>query len=110
MIERRVVLQAIGRVRPFTTPAEVILFQCDDLSTELGPIEEFTSLATARRTLDVPTLSQLKRAALGEKIRDRQKARESVRAIAVDLGISPSTVSLAAREKGLDRLLEGIRS
>jgi len=110
MIERRVVLQAIGRVRPFTTPAEVILFQCDDLSTELGPIEEFTSLATARRTLDVPTLSELKRAALGEKIRDRQKARESVRAIAVDLGISPSTVSLAAREKGLDRLLEGIRS
>jgi hypothetical protein len=58
----------------------------------------------------VPTLSELKRAALGEKIRDRQKARESVRAIAVDLGISPSTVSLAAREKGLDRLLEGIRS
>jgi len=110
MIERRVVLQAIGRVRPFTTPAEVILFQCDDLSAELGPIDEFTSLAAARRTLHVPTLSQLKRAALGEQVRVRQEAGESLRTIAADLGISPSTVSLAAREEGLDRLLEGIRS
>jgi hypothetical protein len=110
MIERRVVLQAIGRVRPFTTPAEVILFQCDDLSAELGPIDEFTSLAAARRTFHVPTLSQLKRAALGEQVRVRQEAGESLRTIAADLGISPSTVSLAAREEGLDRLLEGIRS
>ena len=110
MIERRVVLQAIGRVRPFTTPAEVILFQCDDLSAELGPIDEFTSLAAGRRTLHVPTLSQLKRAALGEQVRVRQKAGESLRTIAADLGISPSTASLAAREEGLDRLLEGIRS
>jgi hypothetical protein len=47
MLERRVVLQAIGRVRPFTTQAEVILFQCDDLSPELGVIEEFSSLAEA---------------------------------------------------------------
>ena len=79
MLERRVVLQAVGRVRPFTTPAEIILFQCDDLSSELGPIEEFSSLAAARRALWVPTLCQLKRAVLGEKIRARQKGGESLR-------------------------------
>jgi hypothetical protein len=107
MIERRVVLQAIGRVRPFTTPAEVILFQCDDLSAELGPIEEFGSLAAARRTLHVPTLSQLKRAALGENIRVRQKSGESLRTIAADLGISLSTASWTARKEGLDQLLGG---
>ena len=56
MLERRVVLQAISRVRPFTTPAEIILFQCDDLSPELGDIKEFVSLAAARRALGVPTL------------------------------------------------------
>jgi hypothetical protein len=110
MIERRVVLQAIGRVRPFTSPAEVILFQCDDLAAELGSIEEFPSLGAARRSLGVPRLRQMKRAALGETIRTRQNDGESLRAIAAALGISPSTASLAARDNGLDQLLQDIRS
>ena len=87
MLERRVVLQAIGRVRPFTTRAEVILFQCDDLSPELGSIEEFGSLAEARHQLQIPTLAQLKRTARGETVRaDRMAAR--TRTIAADLGDS----------------------
>ena len=109
MLERRVVLQAIGRVRPFTTRAEVILFQCDDLSPELGSIEEFSSLAEARRELQVPTLAQLKRTARGETVRARQDSGESLRAIAADLGIAPSTALLAGRDPGLGRLLERIR-
>ena len=109
MLERRVVLQAIGRVRPFTTRAEVILFQCDDLSPELGSIEEFGSLAEARRQLQVPTLAQLKRTARGEAVRARQDSGESLRTIAADLGISPSTAWLAGRDGGLGRLLERIR-
>jgi hypothetical protein len=108
MIERHVVLQAVGRVRPFTTPAEVILFQCDDLTGELGSIDEFASLGVARRVLDVPTLARMKRAALGEIIRARRNAGERLRAIAADLGISPSTASLAARDEGLDALLAKI--
>jgi hypothetical protein len=110
MIERQVVLQAIGRIRPFTSPAEVILFQCDDLSAELGPIHEFPSLGVARRSLRVPRLCQMRRAALGEMIRARQNDGKSLRAIAADLGISPSTASSAARHKALDRLLEEMRS
>ena len=110
MLERRVVLQAIGRVRPFTTPAEIILFQCDDLSPELGSIEEFGSLAQARCQLQVPTLAQLKRTARGETVRARQNSGESLRTIAADLGIAPSTASLASRDAGLGRLLEQIRS
>jgi hypothetical protein len=105
MLERRVVLQAIGRVRPFTTPAEIILFQCDDLSPELGSIEEFSS----RRQLQVPTLAQLKRTARGETVRARQDSGESLRTIAADLGISWSTAWLAGRDGGLGRLLERIR-
>lgn len=109
MLERRVVLQAIGRVRPFTTRAEIILFQCDDLSPELGLIEEFKSLAAARRRLQVPTLAQLKRTACGETVRARRNGGESLRAIAADLGIAPSTALLAGRDEGLGRLLERIR-
>jgi len=109
LIERHVVLQAVGRIRPFTTPAQVILFQCDDLTRELGSIDEFASLGVARRVLDVPTLARINRAALGEIIRARRNAGESLRAIAADLGISPSTASLAAREEKLDDLLARIR-
>jgi hypothetical protein len=109
MLERRVVLQAVGRVRPFTTRAEVILFQCDDLSPELGSIEEFGSLAEARRQLQVPTLAQLKRTARGETVRTRQDSGESLRTIATDLGIAPSTAWLAGRDEGIGRLLERIR-
>jgi hypothetical protein len=109
MLERRVVLQAIGRVRPFTTPAEIILFQCDDLSAELGPLEEYSSLAAARRAFGVPTLGQLKRALLGEQIRARQNSGESLRGIAADVGISSSTASLAARATSIDQLIDRIR-
>ena len=109
MLERRVVLQAVGRVRPFTSPAEIILFQCDDLTEELGPVEEFSSLAAARKALKVPTLAQLKRAALGETIRARQQAGESLRTVAADMGIAPSTASLAARAAPIEQLVEGIR-
>ena len=55
MLERPVVLQAIADTA-VTTPAEIILFQCDDLSWELGDIEEFASLSAARRVLGVPNL------------------------------------------------------
>jgi hypothetical protein len=109
MIERHVVLQAIGRVRPFTSPAEVISFQCDELSAELGSIDEFTSLAVARRALHVPTLGQMRRAALGERIRVRRNGGESLRATAANFSISVSTASLAARAEGLDGLLVKIK-
>jgi len=108
MLERRIVLQAVGRVRPFTSPAEVILFQCDDLADELGAIEEFQTLAAARHAWKVPTSAQLRRAALGKQVRRRQQAGESLRSIAADLRIAPSTASVAAQSADLDRLLKEI--
>jgi hypothetical protein len=109
LIERHVVLQAIGRIRPFTSPAKIILFQCDDLSAELGPIEEFASLGVARRALHVPTLAEMRRAARGEQIRTMCAGGKSLRAVAAEFGVSVSTASVAAREDGLDDLLQKIR-
>jgi hypothetical protein len=109
MLERRTVLQAIGRVRPFTSPAEIILFQCDDFSAELGPIEEFSTLAGARRSLRVPTTKRMRRAALGEQVRARQAAGIGLRTIAAEFGVAPSTASLAGQHPDLAGLLSGIR-
>jgi hypothetical protein len=50
----------------------------------------------------------LKRTARGETVRARQNGGESLRSIAADLGISPSTALLAGRDAGLGRLLERI--
>jgi hypothetical protein len=110
LIERQVVLQAIGRVRPFTSPAEIVLFQCDDFLQELGPIEEFASLGVARRALHVPTLARMRRAAFGEHIRALCRGGKSLRAVAAELGISVSTASVATREERLDDLLQKICS
>jgi hypothetical protein len=66
-------------------------------------------LAQARRQLQVPTLAQLKRTARGEMVRARQNGGESLRTIAADLGIAPSTALLAGRDEGIGRLLERIR-
>jgi hypothetical protein len=108
MLERRIVLQAVGRIRPFTTPAKIILFQCDDFSAELGPIEECQTLAKARQVLKVPTSKQMRQSALGERIRARQAAGKSLRAIAAEIGIAVSTASLATARPSLSELLGGI--
>lgn len=64
--EMDIVLQAVGRVRPYTSPREVITFQCDS-HPHLEYTEEFTSLEEAREYFGI------------SKHRDQQKNRNEVR-------------------------------
>ena len=86
-------LQAAGRVRFFTKPRTVILFQLHDLSAELGVVTEFRSLATARKVLDLPKPSELDRREPLSKIRSLRHDGLSIRAISKQLKIPSSTVS-----------------
>ena len=105
LLERTVVLQAVGRVRPFTSPADVIVFQMDDLSAELGEIETHGSLAKARTAWNVPTLSEMKRSALGDRMRVHRAGGEPYRKIALTFGVSVSTAHKALKAQALDDLL-----
>jgi hypothetical protein len=109
MLERRVVLQALGRVRPFTSPADIIVFQCDDLSTELGNVEVHPTLGNARTAWNVPLLSRMQTAALGDRMRPMREAGASYATIATAFGVSKSTAHKALGSPPLDELLGRIR-
>lgn len=109
MIESRIVLQALGRVRPFTSPALVIGFQMGDLSGAFGDIESYGRLSRARAALCVPTLSELSRAALGDHLRTDRENGLSFRAIAEKHDLPLSNVYKALKSRSLDDLLSGIQ-
>jgi hypothetical protein len=109
MIERRVVLQALGRVRPFTSPATLIVFQQDDLADVLGDVETFSRLSHARTTLKIPPRAEILRAALGDQLRPDQSDGLSYRAIATKHELPLSTVYKALASPPLDDLLRGIQ-
>ena len=102
MLERRVVLQAVGRVRPFTSPADVILFQADDFSRELGDVETHRTLGMARSAWGVPLLSQMQTASLGDRMRPMRQAGSSFAAIAEAFGVSKSTAHKALSAPTMD--------
>jgi len=104
--EADVVVQAVGRVRPFTKPREVITFQLGELPG-VDYTANFTSLALARGYFGIPT----RRASeLDER---RSKAWElktlglTNRAIAAALSISLATVKRYVQAR---RLAEGASS
>lgn len=108
LLERRVVLQAVGRVRPFTSPAEVVTFQCDDLSAELGEVEVHASLNAARSAWGVPLFSQMQTSVLGDRMRPMREEGASFGAAASAFGVSKSTAHKALTAPRLDDLLRGI--
>jgi hypothetical protein len=108
MTERRVVLQALGRVRPFTSPATLIVFQQDDLADVLGDVEAYPRLSHARAALRIPTRAEMLRAALGDQLRPDQADGQSYRAIAAKHELPVSTVYKALASPPLDDLLRGI--
>lgn len=67
--ELDVVLQAIGRVRPYTRPREVVTFQC---AAHPGrPFDrEFAGLAEARAFFGIPTRRERGRAENGRRVRE----------------------------------------
>lgn len=108
MLERRVVLQAIGRVRPLTTPALVVLFQREDFSDVLGEVEVITTLAQARKLWGVPTRAEMRTGALAQELRLLTGEGRSIRTLAKDLAVSKSTVCKALHAQSLQDQLRGI--
>jgi hypothetical protein len=109
MIERRVVLQVVGRVRPFTSPANVVLFQQDDLSDVLGDVETYDRLTRFRTALAIPTGAEMRRAALGDRLRSDHENGLSYRAVAEKHELPLSTVYKALAMPSLEDLLRRVK-
>jgi hypothetical protein len=97
-LEADVVVQAVGRVRPFTRPREVITFQAGDLPGVNYNLE-FGNLDQVRKYFDIPTPMQASRearVALARRLRAQGFTRSR---IALELGISLSTVKRYLRQE-----------
>ncbi len=95
--EADVVVQAVGRVRPFTRPREVITFHMGELPG-VRYAAEFRTLAQARAFFGVPTASE---AALQSRV--EQAARlwalgRPQKAIAAEMNVSLSSVKRYLRQ------------
>jgi hypothetical protein len=96
--EADVVVQAVGRVRPFTRPREIITFQLGDLPGVRYNVE-FRSLEQARAYFRVPTRRQARRERLAEEVGRLRALGLSRRQMARHLGISLSTVKRSFRQQ-----------
>jgi hypothetical protein len=98
--ELDVVVQAVGRVRPFTQPREVITFQ----ATEHPLIEyqqEFSTLAEAREFFDIPTARAMGAETTAEQVQAMKAAGKSQAETAKAVGKSPSTVKRSWNRGGV---------
>jgi hypothetical protein len=89
--EADVIVQAVGRVRPFTRPREVISFHCGELPG-VRYTADFSSLAQARSWFGVRTAGQGEREQRRQQAIVLQASGVGVKAIAEQLGVSESTV------------------
>jgi hypothetical protein len=89
--EMGTVLQAVGRVRPYTKPREVITFQCAG-HPDFEYAQEFTSISEARQYFDIPGRRSAHTAELSFKVQDaRAKGMKQYEA-ATQLGVSTRTI------------------
>jgi hypothetical protein len=89
--EADVVVQAVGRARPFTRPREVITFQAGDLPGTRFTLQ-FRSLGQARSYFQIPTA---KEAGLASRVEEARRLRAQgylQKQIAQAMGVSVSTV------------------
>jgi hypothetical protein len=89
--EHHVVVQAVGRVRPFTRPREVITFQMGALPG-VAYDAEFRTLGEARRAFGILSRREQKAADLADKIAVLRGGHKSQVEVAKALGISVRTV------------------
>jgi len=85
-LEMGAVVQAVGRVRPFTKPREVITFQCG-APNDFAYTREFGTLAEAREFFDLPT--------------ERDRQRQNSKAKVFEAKLSGLTQVAAAEYTGL---------
>jgi hypothetical protein len=89
--EMDVVLQAVGRVRPYTEPREVITFQCA-AHPQLPYTQEFNSLAEARLFFSISSARQAQKATTSEMIKAAKGRGLTQQRVAEELKVSLSTV------------------
>ena len=100
--ELAVVLQAVGRVRPYTRPREVVTFQC--AANPRRPYDrEFAGLAEARAFFDLPTRRQRERATTGRRVAECRRGGLTQAATAARLGLGIATVKRHWNPPAADR-------
>lgn len=88
--EMDVVLQAVGRVRPYTKPREVFTFQCA-AHPQLPYTQEFNSLAEARVFFGIVSTRERQKATTTELVKAAKKRGLTQQQVANKLKISLST-------------------
>jgi hypothetical protein len=96
--EHGVVVQAVGRVRPFTRPREVVTFQMADLPG-VRYDAEFRTLAEARRHFGVATGRARRTAARAARVASLRAAGHSQAEVALMLGVTERTVRNYEKER-----------
>jgi hypothetical protein len=89
--EMDVVLQAAGRVRPYTKPREVITFQCSD-HPSLTYTREFHNLGEARSFFSIPSRSEFKSQTTRQRVKEAKQQGMTQREASVKLGLSIRTI------------------
>jgi hypothetical protein len=97
--ESDVVIQAVGRVRPFTRPREVITFHAGDLPGVRYTMS-FRTLEQARSYFRIQTPTQAGLASRVEQAWRLKAMGHSKRQIAQELGVSLSAVKRYLRQQG----------
>lgn len=90
-LEIGTVIQAVGRVRPFTRPREIFTFQCAS-STAATYYREFHTLAQARKFFGIPNRRERRRAALVVAILNLKARGLKQVDVAADLNVSVRTI------------------
>ncbi len=89
--EMDTVLQAVGRVRPYTKPREVITFQCAG-HPDFEYTREFASIGEARNYFDIPGRRSAQTAALYAQVQEARDKGLKQREAAALLGVSIRTI------------------
>jgi hypothetical protein len=97
--EMDTVLQAVGRVRPYTKPREVVTFQCAG-HPDLEYTREFTSIGEARHYFGIPGRRSAQTAELCSLVQDAKIKRMKQRETATQLGVSIRTIKRYWNKKG----------
>jgi len=89
--EMDVVLQAVGRVRPYTNPREIITFQCSDHPC-LSYTWDFNNMGEARLYFSIPGRKEHKKLTTKDLIKKARRKGLNQAEIAKKLGINIRTV------------------
>jgi hypothetical protein len=89
--EMDVVLQAVGRVRPYTRPREVITFQCAE-HPHLAYTREFDSLGQARAFFEIPHFRARRQQEIRARIQALRRGGQTQAQVAQEIGVSLRTV------------------